>query len=86
MEDFNIRVRTVAGSKYFHVSPKVTGNKTLYEIWEDDNLLFSLESNDDAADHSLKLTEEYAGKKIYPGFVHAICDVINSSYSTGPIA
>jgi hypothetical protein len=77
MEDFDIRVRTVAGSKYFHVSPKVIGKSTRYEIWEDNHLLFSLESSNDTAADSLKLTAEFSDKQIYPGFVHALSDVIS---------
>ena len=79
MEDFDIRVRTVAGSKYFHVSPKVIGKNTRYEIWEDNHHLFSLESSNDAAAHSLKLTDEFSDKEIYSGLVHAVSDVIYSS-------
>lgn len=84
MEDFDIRVRTVAGSKYFHVSPKVVGEHTLYEIWEDNHLMFSLECCDDTASHSLKLTDEFSDKEIYPGFVHAVSDVISGTTATRP--
>ncbi len=85
MEDFDIRVKTIAGSKYFHVSLKVIGEKTLYEIWEDNHLKFSLESNDDAAStDALKLSDEFSDKEIYPGFVHVLSDVIHSSESDGP--
>ena len=76
MEAFDIRVRTVAGSKYFHVSPKVIGKSTRYEIWEDNQHLFSLESSNDAASGSLKLTDEFSDKEIYAGFIHALSDAI----------
>ena len=85
MEDFDIRVRTVAGSKYFHVSPKVIGKRTRYEIWEDNQHLFSLESNSDAAPGSLELTDEFSDKEIYAGFVHALSDVIYSGKSIGEL-
>ena len=82
MEEFEIQVRTVAGSKYLFVSPKVVGKNTRYEIWENNRHIFSLESSSETAMRDLQLTAEFSNKGIYTGFVHAVSDVINSSESS----
>lgn len=76
MKQFEIKVRTVAGSQGFVVKPTNTGDDARYEIWDDANHLFTLECCIDEKGKSLKLADEFSDKKIYPGLIQALSDVI----------
>ena len=77
MKQFEILVKTIAGSKGFVVKPTNNGEDIQYEIWDDNLHLFSLECCIDAHNgKSLKLTDEFSHKEIYPGLVQALSDVI----------
>ena len=76
MKQFNILVKTIAGSKGFVVKPTKNREDTLYEIWEGNNHLFTLECCMDENGKSLKLTDEFSDKEIYPGLIKALSDVI----------
>lgn len=76
MKQFDIFVRTVAGSNNFKVKPTSVGGDIQYEIWENNNHLFTLECCSDMSGRTLKLTDKYSDKEIYPGLVQALSNVI----------
>lgn len=79
MKQFEIKVETVAGSKGFIVKPVNTGDDSRYEIWDGTNHLFTLECCIEEDRKSLKLADEFSDKKIYPGLIQALSDVIYNS-------
>ena len=76
MKQFEILVKTTAGSKGFIVKPTDNSEDARYEIWEGNNHLFTLECCMDKNGRSLKLTDKYSHKEIYPGLIKALSDVI----------
>ena len=76
MKQFEILVKTIAGSKSFVVKPTSDDDDARYEIWEGNNHLFTLECCIDKQGKSLKLTDDFSDKEIYPGLVQALSDVI----------
>lgn len=79
MKQFQILVKTIAGSKGFIVKSTGKDEDTLYEIWDGDNHLFTLECCMDENGKSLKLTDKFSHKEIYPGLINALSDVINKN-------
>jgi hypothetical protein len=77
MKQFEILVKTIAGSKRFSVKPTGKAEDIHYEIWDDNRHIFSLQCCLDAqGGKSLRLTDEFSHKEIYPGLVQALSDVI----------
>jgi hypothetical protein len=77
MKQFEILVKTIAGSKSFLVRPANHGEDVHYEIWDENRHIFSLECCTGVHNAtSLKLTDEFSHKEVYPGLVQALSDVI----------
>ena len=76
MKQFEILVKTFAGSKGFIVKPTSNDEDALYEIWDGDNHLFTLECCMDENGRSLRLTDKFSDNKVYPGLIKALSDII----------
>ena len=76
MKQFDILVKTMAGSRGFTVKPTSNDEDAQFEIWDGNDHLFTLECCMDENGRSLKLTDEFSHKEIYPGLIKALSGVI----------
>ena len=77
MQAFDIEIKTETGLAHLVVRPVTIKNKTEYEIWNEENLLFTITQNE--TDNCFALSDRFTGKQIDQQIVDAVCTAIQQN-------
>lgn len=77
MQTFDIRIENLKGVSHYSINPVDRDNSIVYEVWDEDNHLFTLECCNEV--HiEFALAEQYLGKGIDPEVVREVSEKIQS--------